>query len=54
MTLTISAVGTRRAVAQVLRKTQKDKDFGLITDVKVTKVSLFTWHISFDVEVKSL
>lgn len=52
MTVTISKVGTRMQCGKVLRSTSKDKDFGLITDVKLTRVSFFVWHLSFDAEMK--
>lgn len=52
MQFTMSKVGTRFACGRTLRRTARDKDFGLITDVKLTRVSLFVWHLSFNVEVK--
>ncbi len=54
MHFTMTKVGTRYACGRTLSKTAKSKDFGIITDVKLTRVSLFIWHLSFDVEVKKI
>lgn len=54
MTFTISIVAPRYKCASMLRETQADKDFGLISDVKFTKVGWFTYHLEFKTEVKSL
>lgn len=52
MTFKMSKVGTRFACGRTIRKVAMDDDWGLITDVKLTRVSMFTWHLSFKVEVK--
>lgn len=52
MTLTISLVGPRYKCGRMMRSMIGDKDYGLITGVKLTRISLLTWHLQFDVEVK--
>lgn len=54
MHFTMSKVGTRFACGRTISKVSKDKDFGLITDVKLTRVSFLVWHLSFKVEVKDI
>ena len=52
MTLTISKVNNRFTIGQLLRKVATDKEYGLITNVRLTKISLLVWHIQFDVEIE--
>lgn len=52
MTVTISLVNNRFACGRYLRSVAVDKKWGLITNVKLTRITIFIWHLSFDVEVK--
>ena len=52
MTFYMSKVGNRFQCGRTIRKVSRDKDFGLITDVELTRVSFLVWHLSFKVEVK--
>lgn len=46
----ISIVNRRVRCAQVLRIYNRNKRFTIVTDVKMTKVGWFTWHLEFKLE----
>lgn len=52
MELTISATGTRFAVGRVIRRASKNDSYGIITDVKLTRVSFGVWHLQFKTKYK--
>jgi hypothetical protein len=52
MTVTVSAVGSRYSLAKGMKKVADDKEYGIITNVKLTKISFMTWHLEFEVEKK--
>lgn len=49
----MSYVGTRLQCGIFVSKVAKRKDTGVISNLKLTRVSWFVWHIYFDVELKS-
>lgn len=52
MQLTITAVGTRYACGRAIRKASRRKDYGIITDVNLTRISFGVWHLQFEVKYK--
>jgi hypothetical protein len=53
MTVTYSIVASRFACGRMLRKAALNTDLGLITEVKLTKISFRNWHMQFKAEVKA-
>lgn len=54
MTITYSAIGRRHAVAKFLIAANRTEGIGIITDVIITKVGWFTWHIEFKADYKGV
>lgn len=52
MSFKISIVNNRFACGRAMRKMAVDKDYGLISNVKLQRISLLVWHLEFDVELK--
>lgn len=52
MPLTISLVGNRWSVGRAFIKYNNQKNLGVITDVKLTRLKMFTWHLEFKTEYK--
>ncbi len=47
MTITYSAIGRRHACVKFLQGANRTESIGIITNVKLTKVGWFTWHLEF-------
>ncbi len=47
-----SKVGTRMSCGIALLKLSHSKDFGVVTSVRMTRISFLVWHLQCDVKVK--
>ena len=47
--MTISIVNNRLRCGLYLRKIAVDKNYGVITDVKLQRISFMVWHLEFTV-----
>lgn len=48
----MSYVGTRWQCGNFVSRVAKRKDTGVISNMKLTRISFFVWHVYFDVELK--
>lgn len=51
-TITFTQVAPRYRCSASIRRFASDKDFGIITDVKMVRVGFMTWALEFKTEVK--
>lgn len=49
----ITRVATRWQCGRMLHKLARSKNVGVITDVKLTRISLFIWHLQCKAEIES-
>lgn len=52
MQVKMSIVNNRFRCGNFIRKIATDKDYGLISNVKLQRISFLVWHLEFDVEMK--
>lgn len=50
MVLTYSMVNNRFKCAQTIRRTARDKDLGVISNVKLQRIGFLVWYLQFEVE----
>jgi len=50
--VTISVVNTRRTCGRYLREMATNKNTGIITNVKLQRISLLVWHLQFEMEIE--
>lgn len=52
--MTSTYVGTRRNCARLVSQYAKSKETGVITDVRLTKLSFMVWHVEFKVDLSPM
>lgn len=52
VTMQLALSGNRFQVARSFRKITRSKDYGLTSNLKLTRVGFGVWHLIFDVEVE--
>lgn len=52
MEMTFSIVGTRRKCARKIKAVARSNGYGVIRDVKLTKINFYTYHLTFIADIK--